>query len=243
MRSEMPYRTFSLEEVADYMHVSHADVEELVRTNEIPFVRQGDRVVFRKTEIDAWMSQRILGFSGGHLTAYHKKSSAKTHDLSRGHAIMPELMRPEFVESELKSKTKASVIRDMVELAGKTGLVNDPRELLDSLQERERLGTTALAGGIALLHPKNHEPYMFEDSFIVIGRTAHPIPFGSPDGSTTDLFFLICCQDDRIHLHVLARVCMMCHHTSVLLELREAAEGRDMFESLVAAEQEVIRGL
>ena len=239
----MPYRTFSLEEVADYLHIAREDVEELVRVREIPFTQQGDRTVFRKAEIDGWMSQRILGLSSGRLSAYHKRSSAKTHDLSRGHAILPELMKPEFIEPGLKSKTKASVVRDMVELAGRSGLVNDVRELLDTLQEREKLGTTALAGGIALLHPKNHEPYMFEDSFIVVGRTHQPVPFGSPDGSTTDLFFLVCCQDDRIHLHVLARVCMMCHHTSVLFELREAPDANGMYAALMAAEQEVIRDL
>lgn len=239
----MPYRTFNLDEVADYMHIARADVEELVRTNEIPFHRQGERVMFRKAEIDGWMSQRILGLSRNHLTDYHKKSSAKAHDLSKKHAIIPELVKQEYVEDALTSKTRASVIRDMVDLAGRTGLVSVKRDLLESLEERERLGSTALAGGIALLHPRNHEPYMFEDSFLCVARAIQPVPFGSPDGATTDLFFLICCQDDRIHLHVLARVCMMCHHTSLLLELREASDAASMYKALVDAEEEVIRAL
>ena len=59
--------------------------------------------------------------------------------------------------------------------------------------------------------------------FIVLARTAQPLPFGSPDGTVTDIFFLMCCQDDRIHLHVLARVCMMCRHTHLLRDLRAQA--------------------
>ena len=66
---------------------------------------------------------------------------------------------------------------------------------------------------------------------------------GSPDGSTTDVFFLVCCQDDRIHLHVLARICMMCQQISLLLELREATTAAQMYELLVRAENEIIQQL
>lgn len=226
-----------------YLHMPVPDVKELVRTREVPCEMQGDRLVFRKKEIDAWASQRIIGLSKQRLTAYHRKTSAKAHDLSKQHAIIPELLKPGYISPKLYSKTKASIIRSMVDLAGSTGLVANPKDLLESLDERERLCSTALAGGIALLHPRNHEPYMFDDSFIALGRTIQPIPFGSPDGATTDLFFLICCQDDRIHLHALTRLCMMCHYSSVLLELREAKDAAEMYDMMVASEQEIIEQL
>ena len=131
----------------------------------------------------------------------------------------------------------------MVRLAENTNLLIDSVELLKSLKEREQMCSTALAGGIALLHPRHHDPYLFEDSFVVLGRTVQPIPFGSPDGTTTDLFFLVCCQDERIHLHVLARLCMLCYHTSVLLDLREAKTPAEMLKSLIDAEEDVIKHL
>lgn len=239
----VPHRMFSLEEVVSYLHLSKSDVDRLVREKEIPYEQRGGRIVFQKKEVDAWASQRILGLTANRLTDYHKASSAKFHDLSKQHAIMPELIHADFIETTLISKTKASLMRDMVDFAEKTGLVVYPKDLLESLRERERLGTTALAGGIALLHPKNHEPYLFEDSFIVMGRSVQPIPFGAPDGATTDLFFLVCCQDDRIHLHVLARLCMMCLYTSLVLDLREAGDAATMYDGIVKSEQEVIQQL
>ncbi len=239
----MPYRAFNLEEVANYLHLPVPEVKELVRTREIPCEMQGDRLVFRKKEIDAWASQRIMGLSKKSLTVYHRKTSAKAHDLSKQHAIIPELLKPAYIKPKLQSKTKASIIRSMVDLAESTGLVSDPKDLLASLEERERLCSTALAGGIAVLHPTNHEPYMFDDSFIALGRTVQPVPFGSPDGATTDLFFLICCQDDRIHLHTLTRLCMICHYSSVLLELREAKDAEEMHGMIVRSEQEIIQQL
>ncbi len=239
----MSHRTFNIEELADYLHVSVANIELLVRRKEIPFDRKGDRVIFRQADIDAWASRRILGLSGDQLTDYHKTSSAKVHDLSAKHAIIPELVSDTHIEPALASKTKSSVIRDMVKLADRTELLNYPDDLLAGIQEREQMCSTALAGGIALLHGKKHEPYLSVDTFIVLGRAIHPVPFGSPDGRTTDIFFLLCAQDDRTHLHILARICMMCYHTSMLIELREAPDAHAMFDILVRAEKEIIREL
>lgn len=239
----MPFRMFSLAQVAEYLHVSEADVERLVKEDAIPYGRRGDRLVFAKGEIDAWASRRLLEFPAKKLAAFHQKTSAKHHDLSRGHSIVSELAREEFIAPALTCKTKAALLRQMVRLAEQGGLVCLPVDLLRSLEGRERLCSTALPGGIALLHPQRHEPYMFADSFIALGKAIQPIPFGSPDGAVTDLFFLICCQDDRLHLHVLARLCMMCQQTSMVLEIREASDAATICRRLAAAENEVIRML
>ncbi len=239
----MPYRTMNLEEVAAYLHLAVSDVEMLVRRHEVPVVKQGERLTFRQSEVDVWASRRILGLADKHLEDFHHKSSVKAHDLSKNHAIVPELLQASSLAPSMTCRTKASLIRELVGMAEQTGLVCYPDDLLASVEERERMCSTALPGGVALLHPKCHEPYMFEDSFIVAGRTIQPIPFGSPDGATSNVFFLACCQDDRIHLHTLARLCMMCQRTSLLLELSEAHTAERMFEVIVASEAEVISRL
>lgn len=239
----MPHKKYSLEDVAEYLHISTKDVNELVRSSQIPFERQGGRPVFMRMEVDAWASQRILGLGDRQLTDFHRTTSAKAHDLSDSHAIITELLQPAYIEPAMHSRTKASILRDIIKVADRTELVNYPEDLHRSLLEREQLCTTALAGRLALLHPQHHDPYMFEDSLVVLGRTVQAIPFGAPDGRTTDLFFLICCQDDRIHLHVLARLCMICHHTDALLQLREADGAEEMYEAITRAEAEVIKAL
>ena len=239
----MPHRMLTMPEAAEYLHLSLAAVERLVKHDEIPAEHQGSRVMFRRKDIDAWASQRILGLPLKALHDYHAISSASVHAIALQGPLLPQLMTVERIDPELHSRTKASVQRDMVALAESTDLVSDPRELLETLEERERLCSTALPGGLALLHPRHHTPYMFADSFIALGRTLQPIHFGAQDGTSTDLFFLVCCQNDRLHLHVLARVCMMCHHTDLLLKLREAGDALGMFAALVAAEQAIIRQL
>jgi PTS system nitrogen regulatory IIA component len=236
----MPYREFNLEEAADYLHIGPADLEDLAKQGLVPCRKVGGRFLFRKSEVERWMSRRVLGLKKGRLTEYHKKTSIRAHDVSQTRAFLCELMKPSGIEPRLSSRTKHSVIRDMVALADRTGLLNDADGLQHSIEAREKLASTALEGGVAMLHAEFQQPYMFEDSFVVLGRTVQAIPFGAPDGRTTDLFFLICCQDDRIHLPVLARLCMMCHQTSLLLELREAADAAAMYDALFTAEQEVV---
>jgi len=236
----MPHRILNLDEVAEYLHLGKADVERLVKDREIPFERRGDRVVFRRSEMDAWASQRILGFTGRRLDEYDQRGSEATARVLENQAIIPLMMRPEWVEPALTAKTKASVLRQMAALAGRTGQVCDEAELVASLEAREALCSTAVPGGLALLHPRHHLPYMFESSFIVLGRSIQEVFFGAPDGQETRLFFLICCQDDRLHLHTLARLCLLAQKSEVVAELLAAADAESMFESLVAAERAVI---
>lgn len=237
----MPHRIFNLSEAAEYLHLGEDAVEELARSGDLPCEKQGVRLVFRHNAIDEWASRRLLEFNKENLSDFHQRSTSKFHDLSRDVSIIPALLKPEWIDAGLTCRSKSSVIREMVALADRTGLLCYREELLESLIEREKLCSTALSGGLALLHPRNHEPYMFEDSFVVIGKTIAQIPFGSPDRSTTDIFFLICSQDDRIHLHVLARLCMMCHNTSLLLELRGTDDVLEMYRLLVASEEQVIQ--
>ncbi|HET6429162.1 MAG TPA: PTS sugar transporter subunit IIA, partial [Phycisphaerae bacterium] len=82
-------------------------------------------------------------------------------------------------------------------------------DLVEELEERERLCPTTISPGVALPHPAHPLPYNIARSFVIVGLTASGIPFGCPDGSLTRLFFLICCKDERTHLHLLARISRM----------------------------------
>lgn len=237
----MPHTRFNLKEAAAYLHLPEQDLQMLVKRREVPCEHAGGRVVFKRSELDAWASQRLLGFNQRHLEAYHRTSTARMHDLSRTSAIVSELLAPGRIEPALASRTKSAVMRDMVDLADRTNLLNDKPGLLQSVIEREKLCSTALSGGMAVLHAQHHEPYQFEDSFIVLARAIQPVPFGSPDGRTTDIFFLMCCQDDRIHLHVLARLCMLCNETMLLPNLRECADAQSIYDAVNAEEMELIR--
>ena len=239
----MPYKVFNADEAAAYLHVPREALDHLVKNKEIPFQVQAGRTVFTRCEIDAWASQRILRLSGESLDDYHRASTQAAHPEGARDPIMPDRVRPAWIAPELGSRTASGVIRDMVEVAERSQKVCDSRELLRLLQERETLCSTAVPGGLALLHPRHHEPFMFLDSFIAVGHTISGMPFGAPDGELTDIFFLICCQDDRTHLHTLARLCAMCQKTGMLEAIRANRSAEAIAEAIAASERELLSHL
>jgi excisionase family DNA binding protein len=233
----MPYRALDLSAAAEYLHLTRGEVEQLVKTTDIPHARRGGRIVFLRGDLDAWASRRILGLPPKHLADYHRKSTRDTHAIFAEDLLIPALLRPDFINVAMTSRTKKSVIRDLVACADKTGRVLDPAELLASVEAREQICSTALPGGLALLHCRNYQPYRFEGSLIVLGRTVQEIHFGSPDGLPTRLFFLICCQDEHLHLHTLARLCLIAQKTDVIDRLLTAPDAASAYSALLDAEQ------
>ncbi len=236
----MPHRILTIDELAGYLHVARRHIERLVKDGDLPCVMRGGRMLFQGDEIDAWASQRLLRLPGQSLDWYHQKTMQGTRQLFPRAALIPVLLPPEHIDLALPAKTRTAVVRDMVALADRTGRVFDSREFRDSVEAREALCSTALPGGLALLHARQHKAFRFEGSFIVLGRTIQAIPFGAPDGRVSQLFFLICCQDERIHLHTLARLCLLALKTKVVADLLAAPDAAVAHATLVAAELAVL---
>lgn len=237
----MPYTQFNLDQAAKYLHLDRSTLEELVKHNEIPYQRRGGRIFFNRAQLDAWSSRRILRMRDKSLVEFYRSSGEKSGDVFAARLLLVRLVKQEWIEPALSSRTKPSILRDMVDLADRTGLVCDPRDLLASLEAREQLCPTAMEGGIALLHPQHYQPHLFMDSFVVLGRTIQPVHAGAPDQKPTDIFFLICCKDSSLHLHLLARICTMCLMTDLLTALRRATDAAEMYTVLIKCEEETLR--
>jgi PTS system nitrogen regulatory IIA component len=237
----MPYRIFGIDEVAQYLHLNRAEIERLVKEQDIPFERRGARLAFRKVDIDSWASPRVMGLAGRRLAEYHEKLSRPSGENSPQPPLLSTMVQPDFVNSALPAKTKASVLREMAALANKTGRVLDLPGLVAGLEAREALCSTGLPGGLALLHTRQSETFLFESPFVVLGRALQQVHFGSPDGRPADLFFLVACPDHPLHLRTLARICLMAQNTRLLDELRAAPDSVAMYDSLLQSEAAVLQ--
>lgn len=236
----MEHQFLNEDELAGYLNLNLEDIRQRVKHREIPFETRGRRIVFDKAEIDLWASQRILNLPAQKLAAYHQQSTQRTSAFLPQTAILPQMIQPAFVAAAMTAKTRASVLRDLVALAEATGRLNDPKALLESLEAREELCSTGLPGGFAIPHPRCHDAYLFASSFIVVGRSLQPIHFGAPDGQPTKLFFLLCCQDDRLHLHTLARLCFLAQKTNLLAQMDAAPDAGSIFAGIIGAEAEAV---
>lgn len=235
----MPHQTLDLPAIARVLNLSQAEVERLVKDREIPFQRRGDRILFQPGEIAEWASQRILSFDKRRLAEYQRQAAAPADPSQPPGESLAAMVPAGAIAPAMTAKTRASALRDLAALADETGLLNDRAALIAGLEEREVLCSTAVPGGLAFPHPRQRQPYLLETSFIVVGRALQPIHFGAPDGEPTDLFFLLCLDDERLHLRTLARFALLAHKTNFAAQLRAAPDVDALREALVAAEEEL----
>jgi PTS system nitrogen regulatory IIA component len=236
----MPQRMMNSDQVARYLHVEPTQIKCWVLQGEIPCEQAGAHPVFRRKDIDAWASQRILGMPERNLASYHRETSQQAHREDDGPFSVCDLLTPDRTVFALRSRTKASVLRDLTAVAEREEILYDPKDLVRSLEEREALCSTGLGGGVAIVHPRHHDPYIASEPFLILARAAHPICFGAPDGKPTDIFFLLVATDDRYHLQALARLCLMMMNTSLLGNLRDADSAAGMHAATLQAEKEIL---
>lgn len=234
---------FQLKEAADYLHLPVRAIERLARDHALPVHARGDRFEFRKGDLDAWASRHLLDSKPERLSDYHARASARQFERHGEETLIEPALCLEALAPVLSCRTRASVVREMVALAARTNRVWDEERLLTSVEARERRCSTALSGGVALLHPEREETYLVEDYVVAVACMAQPIAFGAPDGAWTDLFFLVCCPDERCHLHLLARLCMMCRETDVIVRLHEASTAEAMRDALATSERNVLSAM
>ncbi len=239
----MPQRMMNSEQVARYLHVDAMQISRWVRQGEIPFEQDASHPVFRHRDIDAWASQRILGMREKPLASYHRDTARRSRQADEEPFAVGRLLTPERTVFALRSRTKAAVLRDLAAVAEREEILYDPADLVRSLEAREALCPTGLAGGVAIVHPRNHDPYIASESFLILARAAHPVCFGAPDGKPTDIFFLLVATDDRHHLQALARLCLMMLKTRLLADLRAAESAAELYRLTVQAEQALLAAI
>jgi PTS system nitrogen regulatory IIA component len=226
---------FDVGQLAAYLHLTPEQVLKMAERNRIPGRRVGGEWRFPEAEIHHWLEERI-----GAADEEQLGKVEAVLDRSAGPDSPPqlsELLKQDAIAIPLASKTRSSVIRDMCELAAKTGLMWDAPTMAEAVKAREALHPTALENGVALLHPRRPQSSILADSMLALGICSSPIPF-SDEGQLTDIFFLICSYDDRAHLRILARLSRIIATEDVPTKLREAASPLEAWEIIEQAELE-----
>ncbi len=105
---------------------------------------------------------------------------------------LTDLVAPQAVVPALKVNSKKQAIQELAaRAAGLTG--QSERDILEILQQRERLGSTGIGNGIAIPHGKLPK---LERLFGLFARLDRPIDFEALDGQPVDLIFLLLnCKD------------------------------------------------
>ena len=234
----VPHEQMNDRQVAAYVHLDHREVLKLASRGQIPCRKVAGRFIFHKDRIDHWIETHMHTLAPERLAGI-ERGVREHHGFDDAACLVSRLIPPGAVAVPMHAKSREKVLRALVDLADSAGLVHARDELLDELRRREALCTTALMPGLALPHPRRPVPYDIAASFVVAGVTPTGIPYGCPDGSRTRLFFLICCKDDRSHLHVLSRLAQMLHDPSHVEELTAARNAEEFRRILRRLEHDV----
>ena len=229
----------TIQEVAKLLGSDVHRVERMAKRGEIPCRKVGGQFRFNRAEITEWLQQRMGAMSHNHLVEVDAGITSQ-RQTQQDEAIIAPLLRMEAVSTNLGSRTKNSTLRELVALAEKTGLVLDLQTLRDAVIHREELCSTAIERGIAIPHPRRPLPEAIAEPILVVAKTSQGIAFGAPDGRLTTLLFLTASQDDRHHLHILARLCRMLRDQDFVHDLEAAETPGAMIDLLKQRESEVI---
>ena len=219
----MSREILTLKQAAEHVHLEANELRHVAQRGEIAAEKRGDEWYFEHRALDEWAQRNLLAAGEKDLRAQHRVMMDENRRADRADWGVAGLFDEGMIDLSLRAKTKAGVLRDMTDLAERGGKVYDPEGLFKELVAREEAASTAIGEGLALLHPRFHDPYLFEESFVAYGRIDRPVFFGAADGAATRHFFLICSTDHEQHLHILARLAILAHGTG-LMERLETVE-------------------
>ena len=232
----MAAKDLDIEQLASYLHLNIEQVTKLVERGKLPGRRVGGQWRFSEAEIHHWLEDRI-GLSDadelGEVRKWLDQLPSGPNDPSDRFA---DLLPLACIAVPLPAKTRGSVIREMCDLAAQSGYLWDSGAMAEAVQAREDLHPTALENGVALLHPRRPQTSNLGESVIAMGITSHPIAFGNRSGRPTDIFFLICSLDDRVHLQILAKLSRLVHEDDLMDRLREATSASEAYEMILEVE-------
>jgi PTS system nitrogen regulatory IIA component len=233
----MENETMDLEQLASFLQRDARELNKMASRGYLPGQKVGGQWRFASAEINHWIETQMHAYTEQELSALE----TGTRGSPVAKPLITTLMSESVMAVPLRASTRDSVLRELVKLAEHSWQVYDPDAMLTAIRQREELGSTALASGVAIPHPRRPLPDTAQgEAFIAFGRTPRGVPFNAPDGSLTDQFFLVCCRDASTHLRALARLSRMMLRPGFLEELRAAENVPEALRVIDSTERDLV---
>lgn len=143
---------------------------------------------------------------------------------------LTDIVAPNAVIPALKVNGKKQAIQELASRAAEL-LGQNERVIFDTLQQREKLGSTGIGHGVAIPHGKMPK---LERLFGLFARLDRPIDFESLDGEPVDLIFLLLAPEGAgaDHLKALAQVARLLRDPDIAHKLRQSQSAEALYALL-----------
>lgn len=141
----------------------------------------------------------------------------------------------EAIKPGLSAGNKRSLLNQLASLAG--GRLSVPAdEILATLNEREKLGSTGFGQGVAIPHGKVEG---LKQIYCLFVRLSEPVNYKAIDGEPVDLVFLLLSPPDAgaEHLKALAAISRVIRNAPTLEKMR-GARSRDALAAVLMGADE-----
>ena len=147
-----------------------------------------------------------------------------------------ELLKPEFIISDLKGESKEEIINELVDLFKDDPHVEDIEKVRSAVLEREKVMSTGVGKGFAIPHGKTNAVKEIIGAF---GKIKEGIDYESLDGNPVNLVFLLVGKDNLIstHIKLLSRISRLMNKDDFRHRLVEA-NSADGIVKLFSEEEE-----
>jgi PTS system nitrogen regulatory IIA component len=143
-----------------------------------------------------------------------------------------EFLRPDAVIANLSGQTGPAALQELCRPLAATQKV-DAARLVDTLLDREKLGSTGIGEGVAIPHGKVAGLPGLMASF---GRAVQGIDFRAIDGRPTHLFFALFAPENSAgaHLKALARISRIFKNASFRDAIMKAQTADEIYRLIEA---------
>jgi PTS system nitrogen regulatory IIA component len=142
-----------------------------------------------------------------------------------------DILAAELVLPDLAARNKTDVLVELSSAVARQHPELERERLVQALEDRERLNSTALGDGVAIPHGKLSG---IKRVFAAFARSKQGVDFHSLDGEPTHLFFLLVAPEDSAgaHLKALARISRLLKDDGFRQRLMQAPDAAALYDTI-----------
>ncbi|MDO4587543.1 MAG: PTS sugar transporter subunit IIA [Planctomycetia bacterium] len=233
--------TYTLSELALYLKESEKQVQKYAEQGIIQGRKVQGKWVFAAADV-ILLLEKMLNHPENEksVVSVEKVVNQNVSQEDRENFSILDYLSEDSIIIPFSAKTTDSVIRKITAFAADIGKLWVPEDMAAAIRKREEMMSTAMENGVALLHPRRPLPDIIAETFLVLGIAPRGIPFGGGFNNLTDIFFMICCTNDKIHLRILARLGRILGQVAFLDQLRELESPAEIIELISVAESKIV---